>query len=171
MTNLSSGLLLQARAAVAAGDLICVNEVLGTVLEINARSVVIETADGRTVHVPNADVVNETIENFSALGRRRSTFEVTVDARTDLDQVIGTIERSVASITDVLDEPPPMVALAGVVGRYVVLQVRVWHGPLLAAERSTVSAAVRGVVADCTAAGISLTGPELLAVEPAGPSA
>lgn len=166
MTNLSSGLLLQARAAIAAGDLVLIDDVLGTVREINARSVVVESADGRTVHIPNSNVVNETIENFSALGRRRSSFDVTVDVATDLDRVVEAIEQVIASADGVLDEPAPAVDVVGVVGRFVVLRVLVWHAPELVVERATVTAAVRGVVAGCAEQGISLSGPDLLAFDP-----
>jgi small-conductance mechanosensitive channel len=166
MTNLSSGLLLQARAAVAAGDLVLINGVLGKVREINARSVVVETADGRTAHIPNSDVVDETIENYSALGRRRSSFDLTLEAVDDLDRAVAVLEDVVGSADGVLDEPPPAVDVVGVVGRFVVLRVLVWHAPWIADERATVTAAVRRVVAGCADEGISLNGPELLAVDP-----
>jgi hypothetical protein len=66
MTNLSSALLPRVRGALAAGDLILTNGVLGTVHEINARTVVLDTSDGWRLHVPDSHVLGGTIENYSS---------------------------------------------------------------------------------------------------------
>lgn len=165
MTNLSSGFLLQLRRALAAGDVVLTNDVLGTVHEINARTVVLHTSDGRRVHVPNAVVLDSTIDNYSATGKRRSSFDLTVDASVDLDRMITTVERVVRDCDGVLGDPPPEVQAREIVGPFVVLRVFVWHLPPLAVQRAVVDACVRAVLSACAADGIELTGPNWIAME------
>jgi small-conductance mechanosensitive channel len=165
MTNLSSGLLLQVRGSLAAGDLISTNGVLGTVREINARSVVLETADGRQVHVPNADVLDGAIENYSALGHRRSFFDVTFESTVDIDRATAAIGRAVGAADGVLDDPAPSVWPRGVVGRFVAVRVFIWHAPTIDAELEAVAGAVRAVVTACRDEGIALDGPDVLALD------
>jgi small-conductance mechanosensitive channel len=135
VTNLTSGLLLQVRGALEEGDLIKTNGVEGVIEEINARSVVIETNDGRRVHVPNTEVLDGTIENYTSIGRRRSTVEFIIDARNELDPVIAAVGRSLQETDHVLSEPPPLVLIDRLVASSVVMRCDVWHEPSLADAR------------------------------------
>jgi small-conductance mechanosensitive channel len=163
MTNLSSGLLLQVRGALTAGDLIATNGTIGTVKEINARSVVIDTPDGRQVHVPNADVLNEKVENFSKQGRRRSEFELMLDLDVDLDTAVGEVERCVAMAPAVLDEPAPAAHPVGIVGRFVVVRVMVWHRPSIEEQYAAVAAAVQAVGELRRTGELPVDGPDVVA--------
>ena len=165
MTNLSSGVLLQVRGALAAGDLILSNDELGTVYEINARSVVLETSDGRRVHLPNSDVLNGIIENYSSLERRRSSFDLMVETAVDIDQAIDVIARAAASVEAVLDDPPPVVRTTGIVGKWFAVEILVWHPPAVQAGADAVDDTVRAVVRACSREGISLDGPEWMAID------
>ena len=91
ITNLSSGLLLQVRGALDVGDLVMTRGEFGVVKEITTRTVVIDTADGRRIHAPNSDVLDDTIVNYTSLGSRRSSFEVTVAFDEDVELVLTTI--------------------------------------------------------------------------------
>jgi small conductance mechanosensitive channel len=91
ITNLSSGLLLQVRGALDVGDLVMTTGgVLGVVQEITTRTVSIDTSDGRRVHVPNSDVLNDVIVNYTVRGCRRSTFELMVSCAEDHDHLLST---------------------------------------------------------------------------------
>jgi small-conductance mechanosensitive channel len=162
VTNLSSGLLLQLRGALVAGDLICTNDVLGTVHEINARSVVLDTPDGRRVHVPNSDVLNGTIENYTSLGRRRSSLDVMIDGQADVDDAITVIAAAVREAEMILDDPPAEVELAGMRGQFADIRIHVWHGPTVAEQRAAVHSATRALVRVCAAEHIELGGPAVV---------
>jgi len=135
LTNLSSGLLLQVRGALKEDDLIKTNGIVGVVDEINARSVVIITSNGRRVHVPNTEVLDGTIENYTAIGRRRSTVEFVVDAREELDAVIVAVGRSLLEAGHVLNDPPPRVLIDRLVASSVVVRCDVWHEPSMTGAR------------------------------------
>lgn len=164
LTNLSSGLLLHLRAALESGDLVLTNGVLGTVHEVNARSVVIDTADGRRVHVPNTDVAESRIANYTARGRRRSAVDLMVDHRVDLSALLPLIVTEVAGSGAVLDKPAPEVRIAELRGRFVVIRILVWHKPSNTERNDAVSATALSAIAVCRREGIALDGPDLVAV-------
>ncbi|WP_022888976.1 mechanosensitive ion channel family protein [Agromyces italicus] len=74
--NFAAGVVLQSRHPLAVGDEIAVGDFVGVVLELNGRAVIIRTVDGRTVHVPNAQVLADPLVNNSTHGSRRSEIEV-----------------------------------------------------------------------------------------------
>lgn len=168
--NLSSGLLLQTRGALGPGDLVQTNNVLGVVNEINAHSLVLDTTDGRRVHVPNSDVLSDTIENYSARGRRRSSLDIMVSCDADIDGVAATIVGALDPLHAVLDDPPPEVQVAALVGRLVVLRLYVWHDPPTAAERAAIDAAARAILAAVDVGAVDLDGPEWMALDVASGS-
>ena len=56
----------------------------GTVRDVNARAVLVETTDGELVHLPNRLVLESVITNFTAVESRRSILDVGLDYDTDL---------------------------------------------------------------------------------------
>ena len=166
ITNLSSGLLLQVRGAIEAGDLVKTNGVLGTVHEINARSVVLDTGDGRRIHVPNTAVLADEIENYTSLGRRRSWFELMIPAQSDPAVVTATILESLGETSAILHDPSPEVRVIGLVGQTARLRVHVWHEPSTRAQRVAVDEGARAVLAAFRAGDIALDGPQWMVMDP-----
>lgn len=162
ITNLSDGLLLQLRGALETGDLVETSGgALGIVREITTRTTVIATDDGRLVYVPNSDVLNDAIVNYTATGRLRATFEVMVGCDEDLELVVPTMRLALAQVDVIRSEPPPDVRVVRVVGRLVVLRALVWHAPSFESRREALDEGIRAVLADLAEAGVSLDGPTL----------
>lgn len=159
ITNLSSGLLLQVRGALDVGDLVSTGDIVGVVAEITTRTVIIDTTDGRRVHVPNSDVLDNPIVNYTVRGRRRSSFDVTMRWDTDLDLAMSTMRLELSRVEEVESDPPPEVQVAGAIGGLVVIRSLVWHAPEPSAERAALDAGLRAVIAGLDAAGLALDGP------------
>src|SRR3954468_21203729 len=87
--NFAAGVVIQTRRPVQLGDEIEVLGHAGVVVEMNGRSVVIETADGRTVHIPNAKVLDNPLVNASAHALRRSDVEVRAARGAPLDATLA----------------------------------------------------------------------------------
>jgi small conductance mechanosensitive channel len=60
---------------------------MGKVVEINLRDTVLRTFQGQTVIIPNKDVFQNPIENYSLLGKRRIDLVVGVSYGEDLERV------------------------------------------------------------------------------------
>jgi small conductance mechanosensitive channel len=144
--NFAAGIVIQTRRPLHLGDHIAGLGFEGTVRELNSRSVVIETADGRVVHLPNHKLLEDPIVNHTAVGRRRSEIEVRLaapahHARDITSQVI----EAAASVPTVLADPAPAAFLTAAEPARTMLIVQVWHEPPSA---SAVTSAVVQAIAD-----------------------
>ncbi len=85
--NFMSGIFLSLRRPLHIGDIVQIKDFMGKVTEINLRDTVIQTFQGQLVIIPNKDVFQNPIENFSMLGRRRMDLTVGVSYGDDLEKV------------------------------------------------------------------------------------
>jgi small conductance mechanosensitive channel len=109
MKNFASGVLLLLQKPFRIGDTISVADFDGTVTAIDLRSTEIKTFDGRTVIVPNADVLNHAIVNFTRSVNRRVELPVGVAFGSDLEQVQRLATGAIGQIPGLLNEPAPQV--------------------------------------------------------------
>lgn len=126
--NFAAGILLQTRRPIAIGDEVAAKGYEGIVKEMNGRSVIVETFDGRTVHLPNADLLASPLVNESTRGARRSELEVVVESEAgqyEPDRVISVI----AGVPGVLPDPAPAVFVRSIGPEQVTLLIRFWHLP------------------------------------------
>jgi small conductance mechanosensitive channel len=134
--NFAAGVLIQTRQPVRLGDEIVVDApggaVTGTVTELNGRSVVLVTRDGRTIHVPNAKLISETVVNHSRHGGRRSSIAVRVERPPDIDPdgILREIAGIVATAPGVHTREPPDAIATAISPARVSAEVRFWHHPL-----------------------------------------
>jgi small-conductance mechanosensitive channel len=156
ITNMSTGLLLQVRGVFGLGDLIESHDVVGTAEEITSRTVVIHTADGRRVHIPNTDVLNGTITNYTALGGRRSALELRVAASVDLDVLAAAVRRAAITSEQVMRDPAPDVLIERLEGSRLILSVRFWHPPTLDGETAARDTLARAILSEFLADGLHL---------------
>ncbi len=69
-SNFISGVLLSIRRPFAEGDIVETNDHFGTVVEINLRSTVLRSFQGQTVIIPNSNVLQSALINYSTRQRR-----------------------------------------------------------------------------------------------------
>ncbi len=84
--NFMSGILLAIRRPFGLGDLVETNDYFGTVERISLRSTEIRTPQGQIVLVPNSQVFQNPIVNFSRTGERRIDLSVGVAYGDDLEK-------------------------------------------------------------------------------------
>jgi small conductance mechanosensitive channel len=85
--NFMSGILITIRRPMHVGDIVKLKDYMGKVTAINLRDTVVQTFQGQLVIIPNKDVAQNPIENFSLLGRRRMDLAVGVSYGEDLENV------------------------------------------------------------------------------------
>ncbi len=85
-SNFMSGILLLIRRPFQAGDIIETNGHLGSVAEVNLRTTVIRTFDGKVVFMPNRSVLGSPLVNQSATGHLRVDIPVGVSYGDDLEK-------------------------------------------------------------------------------------
>lgn len=127
LENFAAGLMLQMRGPFRIGDRVEIKGFAGTVREVNARAVVIVTEDSRDVHVPNADVLNDPIANFTSVPDRRSEVAVGIAYEADVTRAKQLITEAATSIEGVYPDPAPMAYIHEFGDSSVDLVVRFWH--------------------------------------------
>ncbi|MCT9819226.1 mechanosensitive ion channel family protein [Microbacterium sp. W1N] len=133
--NFAAGVLIQTRQPVKVGDEIRVDGpdglITGTVTELNSRSVVLLTVDGRTVHVPNAMVLGDPIINDSTHGARRSEVQVRVSrGGATVDDLLDQIATATAEVPGVHAREHVRALAVAVSPERLTARVQFWHHPL-----------------------------------------
>ena len=106
--NLIAGLLILAERRFSVGDWIFVDGVVeGTVEKINFRSTVVRRFDRAPVHVPNDELANNPLTNFSRMTHRRIRWMVGVEYRTSVPQLRQIRDEIEAFILDDADFADP----------------------------------------------------------------
>lgn len=85
--NFMSGIFMSFRHPFNIGDLVIVNDKMGKIEAINLRDTTIITLQGQRVIIPNKQVFQNTIQNYTSTGNRRLDFSVGVSYGEDLEKV------------------------------------------------------------------------------------
>jgi small conductance mechanosensitive channel len=97
-TNFMAGILLQLRHPFRKGHLVSTNDFFGAVEHVNLRATVIRTLTGQVVIVPNKDVFQKPLVNYSTTGERRVDVQVGVSYGTDLERAQQVAARAVSGV-------------------------------------------------------------------------
>ncbi len=128
--NFASGVVLQSRNTVKLGDEIDVNGTIGTITEMNGRSVLMRTRDGRIVHVPNSQLLGDMVINHSEDDARRSTVEVRLKrGGKGIDELLTLLETATTSVGGVSSGRGVRVLARTVSPERLVAHVQFWHSP------------------------------------------
>ena len=111
MKNFAAGVLLLLQRPFVVGDAITVKEFDGSVMAIDLRSTEIRTWDGRIVILPNADVINNPIINYTRSVLRRLEVPVGVAYETDLKLAQQIILETMQQMPGVLEDPAPFIVV------------------------------------------------------------
>ena len=84
-SNFISGVFLAARRPFQYGDIIKTNGYFGKVKHLNLRNTIVETFTGQEILIPNKEVFQNPIENFSKKGLRRVDVNCGVSYGDDLE--------------------------------------------------------------------------------------
>jgi small conductance mechanosensitive channel len=85
--NFISGIFISFRKPLKVDDIVQIGSYMGKIKEVNLRDTVMETFQGQTVIIPNKEVFQNPIENYSYLQIRRFDLSIGVSYGDDLDKV------------------------------------------------------------------------------------
>ncbi|WP_174734683.1 mechanosensitive ion channel family protein [Mesobacillus harenae] len=91
--NLFGGVIIITEKPFSLGDWIMTPSVEGTVEDISFRSTRVRTFAQAVVTVPNATLANESITNWSKMGKRQITFRLGVNYNTSKDKLENTVKQ------------------------------------------------------------------------------
>lgn len=105
LANIASGVLLIMFRPMRAGEYVEAGGVAGTVESITIFQTVLKTPDNKVVFVPNAQITNDSITNYSREALRRIDLVVGVSYSADLLKTKEVLEAVVKADPRVLEEP------------------------------------------------------------------
>ncbi len=85
--NFMSGIFLAVQKTFNVGEIISSNGYMGKVKEISLRATTIHSFDGQEIILPNKDVFQNAIENYSDTGKRRVELSCGISYGDDLEKV------------------------------------------------------------------------------------
>ena len=168
LENFVAGVILQIQRPFASGDEILVSDHEGRIVEVDARTITIETPDGETVRIPSADVIKNPIVNHTRHGRRRTTVDVGVAYDTDLDRAAEVLLAAVRDVDGVLTSPAPQALVHTFGASSIDLAVRYWHRPSIAEMWLVRDRVTRAIAVAFDANGITIPFPQRVVHLPVG---
>jgi len=126
LSNFASGVLIVLFRPYRVGDFIEGAGISGSVEQVQIMTTILKTGDNKQVIVPNSQIMNSVITNYSANETRRVDLVVGVSYHDDLDRVRSTIQELVAADDRILDEPACRIAVSALADSSVNFVVRPW---------------------------------------------
>ncbi len=126
LSNLASGVMMFIFRPYKPGDYIEVGDEVGFVAEMGVFSTELDTLDNIRVVIPNAQVAERAVRNWSTNGTRRLDLEIEIAVDSEIPKVRDAIAAVLRDESRVLDEPKPLVATSDFGDTSVRLVVRPW---------------------------------------------
>ncbi|MGB5257015.1 MAG: mechanosensitive ion channel domain-containing protein [Woeseiaceae bacterium] len=126
LSNFAAGVLIVLFRPYKVGDYIEGAGIGGTVEQVQILTTVLTTPDNKQVIVPNSQIMNSVITNYSAKETRRVDMTIGVSYDDDLDKVRRTLEELVAADERILAEPECTIAVSALADSSVNFVVRPW---------------------------------------------
>lgn len=124
--NFMSGIFISFRKPLKVGDIVEIKDYMGKVVDVNLRDTVIETFQGQTVIIPNKEVFQNPIENYSYLQKRRFDLSVGVSYGENLEDVLKITLDAVSGIKELSKDDETKVFFVEFGDSSINLSVRMW---------------------------------------------
>ena len=124
--NFISGLFMASNKPFTIGDVIDTGDISGTVKVLNLRTTVVRTFQGNDVIIPNNQIFQNPLINYSTSPERRIDLAVGVSYDADLSQVRELTIRAIKTIDGIMPEKPIEVYYNEFGGSSINFTVRFW---------------------------------------------
>lgn len=126
LANFAAGVLIVIFRPYRVGDWVEAAGVSGSVVQVQLLTTVLKSADNKQIVVPNGQIMNSIITNYSAHPTRRIDMLIGVSYDDDIDNVRGTIRELVEADERILAEPACQIVVAELGESSVDINVRPW---------------------------------------------
>jgi small conductance mechanosensitive channel len=126
LANFAGGVLLLLFKPFKVGDFIEAQGFSGSVNAIQVFNTVLKTPDNKTIIIPNGNLSNGAITNFTAEKNRRVDWTFGIGYSDDIKKAKEILVQLIKSDPRILDEPEAMVALSELGDSSVNFVVRAW---------------------------------------------
>jgi len=126
LSNFASGFLIILFRPFKLGDYVEAGGVSGSISKISVFTTEINSVDNKKIIVPNSQIMNGTITNFTAEKTRRVDLSFGVGYETDISKVKDILNKIITGHELILKDPAPFVRLGNLGDNSIDFTVRVW---------------------------------------------
>lgn len=126
VSNFISGFFLMSEKTFTVGDVISVDDTMGSVYSVDTLSIKLRTFDNQLVRIPNETLIKTTVTNITRFDVRRQGIKFTVPHDANLDKIKTVFLDTALSLAGVLKKPEPLFVISGIAKDGVDLFLGVW---------------------------------------------
>ncbi len=126
LQNFAGGVIILLFKPYTVGDFIEGAGHMGTIKEIKIFTTILNTPDNKIIIIPNAQLSNSSLTNFSAMETRRVDFTFGIGYGDDYDKAKKVLLGLINADERILKDPEPFIALSELGDSSVNIVVRVW---------------------------------------------
>ena len=126
LSNLAGGFIILFSKPFKSGDLIEIDNSLGTVNSIGILYTKIITSDNKSIFIPNGKITDAKIINYSETSTRRVDLSFDISYDNDFEKAKNIIKKVIESDSLILHEPEPLVRMNAQKESSLGICVQVW---------------------------------------------
>ncbi len=126
LANVAGGFLIMFSKPLKVGDLVKFGDVTGTVKSVGILQTKLILGDETTVFIPNGQVADAVIVNYSERALRRVELKIGISYENDFETAKKLISEVIAKHPLAKDDPEPLVRVGEFGDSAIILYVRVW---------------------------------------------
>jgi small-conductance mechanosensitive channel len=126
LSNFFAGVMILTQKKFKIGDTIKIGDRLGKITEIDTRTTQVKAFDGTNLIIPNATMITEVLQNYTANTFRRISFPVGIHYSTPIGDAINVALGAVKKHQSVVPEPRPSVVATEFGDSAITLDVKFW---------------------------------------------
>lgn len=126
LANVAGGFLIMFTKPLKVGDLVKFGDVTGTVKSLGILQTKLILADETTVFIPNGQVADAVIVNYSERATRRVELKIGISYQNDFEIAKQLISEVISAHPLALEDPAPLVRVGEFTDSAMILYVRVW---------------------------------------------
>lgn len=126
LSHFAAGVVLLILRPFRMGEYIDAGSQAGTVQEIGLFATILRTADGVQVYVPNGQLLNASLKNYSRSETRRIDVVVGISYGDDIEKALSIAMAFLEADTRILKDPAPQTMVVALADSSVNLNLRCW---------------------------------------------
>ena len=126
LSNFAAGVLIVLFRPYRVGDFVEAAGIAGSVEQVQILTTILKTPDNKKIIVPNSQIMDSIITNYSANDTRRVDMVFGVSYSDDLDKVHSVLKEMVEAEDRILDDPACIIAVSELADSSVNFVVRPW---------------------------------------------
>lgn len=126
LSNLAGGFIILFAQPFKSGDYIETPDAAGTVESISILYTKLVTINNETIYIPNGNVSNGKIINYTQRPTRRLSLEFSFSADSDIKKIKEILTEITSAHEKIIKDPAPFIRIGRNVGNTITIYTRVW---------------------------------------------